>query len=294
MNRGYFFAFTAYALWGLLPIYWQRLKDIPATQIVAHRILWSCLFLIPLIYFGGYWSTLRDAVRDRKVLFRQSIAAILVCANWLGFVWAVTHEQMIESSLGYFINPLMSVLLAVVLMGERLRLKQWFAIAMAAAGVLWLTRQFGGVPWIALMLATTFCLYAYVKKTTMLHPIVSLSIETWVLFLPALGFLVWEHVSGRGGWLQHGWLSDSLLMCAGVATTVPLLCFAAGAQRIPLSAVGLLQYIGPTLQFLLGTVAYGEPFDQNKLIGFSFVWLALILYASDTIVAVQSKRRMAN
>ncbi|MFO0924259.1 MAG: EamA family transporter RarD [Pirellulales bacterium] len=288
MNRGYLYAFSAYAMWGLLPIYWEKLRHVPALQVVSHRILWSCLFLIPLVLWGGYSGKLRESLRDRKTLVRQSIAAILVCANWLGFIWAVTHDHMVESSLGYFINPLMSVLLGVLLLGERLRRIQWLSIGIAAIGVSWLALRTGHIPWIALMLATTFCLYALVKKTTSLHPIVSLTIETWALVIPALAFLALQHGEGQGAMGQNG-LSDAMLIGGGVMTTIPLLLFAAGAQRIPLSAVGLLQYIGPTLQFCLGVFAYHEPFDQNKLLGFGLVWFALFIYAIEGIIAYQRK-----
>ena len=283
MNRGHFYAFSAYTLWGLLPLYWQRLHDIPAAQVVAHRIVWSCLVLIPIVLIGGQGSAIWTAVRDRRVFGRQLVAALLVCANWLGFVWAVTHDRILESSLGYFINPLMSIIIAVVLLGERLRAVQWMAVGLAALGVIWLAGQYGAVPWIALSLATTFCLYSFVKKTTALHPIASLSIETWSLFVPALGFLVYEHQQGRGGWMSGDELADALLVGSGIATTIPLLLFAAGAQLIPLSTTGLLQYVGPTLQFLLGVLVFHEPFSPAKLIGFALVWTALIIYVADML-----------
>lgn len=283
MNRGHFYAFSAYTLWGLLPIYWQRLHVVPAGQVVAHRIVWSCLVLIPIILWGGQWTAIRQALGDRRVLARQILAAVLVCANWLGFIWAVGHDRILESSLGYFINPLMSIVVAVALLGERLRRVQWAAVGVAAVGVLWLSVQYGAVPWVAISLATTFCLYSLVKKTTQLHPVASLSIETWALFIPAIGFLIYEHAQGRGGWLAGDATADTLLIASGVATTIPLLLFAAGAQLIPLSTTGLLQYVGPTLQFLLGTLVYHESFSAAKLIGFALVWLALFIYASDML-----------
>ncbi len=176
-------------------------------------------------------------------------------------------------------------------MGERLRKVQAIALLVATTGVVWLTATYGTVPWIAILLAVTFCLYGYVKKTTQLHPITSLTIETWVLALPALGFLMYEHYSGRGGFMAHGWRSDTMLLLAGVVTSAPLLCFAAGAQRIPLATVGLLQYIGPTLQFMLGTIVYHEPFDRYKFIGFTLVWIALLLYASDSLLAHNQRKQ---
>ena len=290
MNRGHFYAFSAYTLWGLLPLYWQRLHEVPAMQVVAHRIVWSCLVLVPIVALGGQWTAIAHAFRDRRVLSRQLVAALLVCTNWLGFVWAVTHDRILESSLGYFINPLMSIVVAVLLLGERLRNIQWAAVSLAALGVVWLAFQHGQVPWVALSLATTFCLYSFVKKTTALHPITSLSIETWALFIPALGFLVYEHARGRGGWLNGDVLADALLIGSGVATTIPLLLFAAGAQLIPLSTTGLLQYVGPTLQFILGVWVFHEAFSAAKLIGFALVWTALIIYVADTLRNLQKQK----
>jgi len=290
MNRGHFYAIAAYGLWGLLPIYWQQLSHVPATQVVAHRIVWSCLVLIPIIYFSRKTGIVLKAAKNPRVVFRQLIAALLICANWLGFVWAVTHGRMVESSLGYFINPLFSVVLAVVLLGERLRRIQWIAILIAAVGIGWIGWQYGNIPWIALLLASSFCLYGFVKKTTLLDPVTSLSIETWLLFIPALGFIVWEQVHGRGGFLTHGTATDSIIVFSGVATTIPLLCFAAGAQKISLVTIGLLQYLGPTIQFMLGWLVYLEPFDNKKLIGFIFVWTGLAIYAIDSLRASRSPK----
>ena len=294
MNRGHFYAFSAYTLWGLLPLYWQRLHEVPAMQVVAHRIVWSCLVLVPIVAFGGQWTAIGNAFLDRRVLSRQLVAALLVCANWVGFVWAVTHDRILESSLGYFINPLMSIIVAVLLLGERLRKVQWAAVSLAGLGVMWLAIQYGEVPWVALSLATTFCLYSFVKKTTALHPITSLSIETWVLFIPALGFLIYEHSRGRGGWLSGDSLADALLIGSGIATTIPLLLFAAGAQLIPLSATGLLQYVGPTLQFMLGVLVFHEPFSAAKLVGFALVWSALIIYVTDTLRNLNQKKVLSD
>lgn len=280
-------------MWGLLPLYWQTIVQVPVEQIIAHRIIWSCFWLTPVIWFGGFRKSLWEAVTQPKVILKQTVAAILVCANWLCFVWAVTHDRVLESSLGYFINPLMSVLLGVLLLGEKLRRGQQLAILVAAGGLYFLTRQFHGVPWIALSLAVSFCLYGFAKKTTSLHPVVSLSIETFVLLIPSLFLLAIEHSQGRGAFGHFDRYTDCVLIGGGLATTIPLLCFAAGAQRIPLSAIGMLQYIGPTIQFTLGTVVNHEPFDQWKLIGFGLVWCACLLYTSDSWRAYQQKQNMA-
>lgn len=282
MNRGYLWAASAFAMWGLLPLYWQVIRHVPADQIVAHRILWSCVWLIPILYLSGQLKPLREAIRQPRTVLLLAVAAVLVCVNWLGFVWAVTHGRVIESSLGYFINPLMSVVIGVLILRERLRTLQQIAILIAGAGLICLTIQYGRLPWIAIVLAVSFCLYGLAKKTTKVHPVVSLTIETYVLLIPTLAYLSYQHLHGQGSFLNTSLITDTMLVGGGLATTIPLLCFAAGAQRIPLSAVGMLQYIGPTLQFLLGTYVNREPFDQWMLIGFACVWIACVFYAMDS------------
>lgn len=281
MNIGYIHAAAAFILWGVLPIYWKHLGSVPATQLVAHRVIWSIVVLVPLVWMTGAAGGIRAAFATPGVLLRQGIAAALVSANWLGFVWAVTHGRMIESSLGYFLNPLLSVLLGVFVLGERLRPAQWLAIAVAATGVAWLAAQYHHFPWIALYLAVTFCLYGLAKKRTSLGALSSLTVETLLLFVPAAAFLAVEHVAGRGEFGRLGGRDDALIALSGVITAVPLLCFAAAARRIPLSAIGLMQYLGPSIQFVLGLFVYGEPFDAGKLVGFALVWMALVIYAVD-------------
>jgi chloramphenicol-sensitive protein RarD len=281
VNIGYFHAAAAFILWGVLPIYWKQLATVPATQLVAHRVIWSILVLLPLVWLTGGARGIRAAFVTPRVLLRQAIAAAFVSANWLGFVWAVTHDRMIESSLGYFLNPLLSVLLGVFVLGERLRPAQWLAITVAAAGVAWLAAQYHHFPWIALYLAGTFCFYGLAKKQTSLGPLASLTVETLLLLVPAAAFLVAEHVAGRGAFGRRGGGDELLIAVSGVITAVPLLCFASAARRIPLSAIGLMQYLGPSIQFLLGLYVYGEPFDTGKLAGFAIVWTALVIYAID-------------
>lgn len=281
MNPGYLYAAAAFVLWGVLPVYWKHFDAIPATQLVAHRVVWSILVLVPLVWLTGAAGSIRAAFTSPGVLLRQGLAAIFVSANWLGFVWAVTHGRMIESSLGYFLNPLLSVLLGVFVLGERLRPAQWGAIAVAAVGVAWLAAQYHHFPWIALFLAGTFCLYGLAKKKTSLKALSSLTVETLLLVVPAAVFLMGEHVAGRGAFGRLGWGDDLLIASSGLITVVPLLCFAAAARRIPLSAIGLMQYLGPSLQFLLGLFVYDEPFDAGKLAGFAIVWTALLIYAID-------------
>lgn len=281
MNPGYLFAAAAFFLWGVLPVYWKLLDGAPATQLVAHRVIWSLATLVPLVWWTGTAGRIRSAASDPRVLLRQAVAALLVSANWLAFVWSVTNDRLLEASLGYFLNPLLSVLVGVVILRERLRPAQWVAIALAAAGVAWLCLTAPRPPWIALVLAGTFCLYSLAKKTTPLDAVSSLTVETLVLLPLAAAFLGLEHAAGRGFFGRTTATNDVLVAASGVVTAVPLLCFAAAARRIPLSALGFLQYLGPSLQFLLGLLVYGEPFDARTFTGFALVWSALAVFVID-------------
>ena len=279
MNRGTWFAVGAYTLWGLLPVYWKWLQHVPAPQVLCHRILWSFITLFIIILATRGWSAFREAVTDRRVLIAYAAAAFLISINWLTYIWAVNAGFIVETSLGYFINPLFSVLLGVVFFRERPRSWQWAAIALAAAGVCYLTRVHGTLPWIALTLAGTFGVYGLVKKTAPLGSLPGLTLETGLLLVPALLFLAHAEKTGSGAFLHGGAVSDTLLAGAGLITAVPLLLFSSAARRIPLSLIGILQYIAPTLQFLLGVLVYHEPFTAAKCIGFGIVWLALAVYA---------------
>lgn len=282
MHLGHLCGVAAFLMWGLLPIYWKQLAAVPSLQIVAHRVVWSCLALLPLLWWRGNWRDLRAAVARPGVVARMAVAAVLVAANWLGFVWGVTHGRMIECSLGYYLTPLASVLLGVTVLRERLRPAQWTAVAIAAVGVAWIAAGYRDFPWIALFLAGTFSAYGLVKKTGSLDALPSLTLETGLLLLPALLFLWAEHGAGRGAFGTHGRATDLLIAAAGPVTAAPLLCFTIAARRMRLSTLGLLQYLGPTLQFIVGTTVYGEPFDGHRLIGFAIVWGALALFAVDS------------
>ena len=283
MHLGHLCGIAAFLMWGLLPIYWKRLEAVPSLEIVAHRVVWSCLALAPLLWWRGGWRDLRAAVDRPGVVARLALAAILVAANWLGFVWGVTHGRMIECSLGYYLTPLASVLLGVTVLRERLRPAQWIAVVIAAVGVAWIAAGYREFPWIALFLAATFSAYGLVKKIGPLDAVPSLALETGLLFLPALGYLWAEHAAGRGGFGAHGRSTDLLIAAAGPVTAAPLLCFTIAARRMRLSTLGLLQYLGPTLQFIVGTTVYGEPFDRHRLIGFAIVWGALAISAADSL-----------
>jgi len=277
VKKGILYGIGAYALWGFFPIYWKLLHHVPALQLLGHRIGWSFLLLAAMIWVRGEWSELRAAL-NKRTWGIYTIAAVLIGLNWLTYVWAVNAGYIVETSLGYFINPLFSVLMGVIFLRERLRPAQWVPVGVAAAGVVYLTFVYGRLPWIALALACTFGLYGLVKKLAPLGSLYGLTLETGILFIPAFLYLIFMERSGQGAFLHTGLLSDALMVGAGVVTTIPLLMFASAARSIPLTMVGILQYIAPTLQFLLGVFVYKEPFDHAHLLGFSIVWLALILF----------------
>ncbi|RPJ27368.1 MAG: EamA family transporter RarD [Chloroflexi bacterium] len=278
MNKGILNGIGAYILWGLFPVYWKFLHQVPALQIIGHRIGWSFILLIVVILLTKQWRNFRSAALTSKTIVIYSIAAILLSFNWLIYVWGVNSGFIVETSLGYFINPLFSVLLGVVFLRERLRPAQWLPILLAAAGVIYLTVTYGRLPWIALSLAFSFGLYGLVKKLAPLGSLYGLTLETALVFPIALVYLAFVGFTGTGSFFREGVLTDILLIGTGIVTSVPLLMFASAARQIPLTMIGVLQYIAPTLQFLIGVFLYHEPFDQSRLIGFGLVWLALIIF----------------
>lgn len=284
MNKGILYGIGAYALWGFFPIYWKLLHHVPALQLLGHRIGWSFVMLMAVVFVTRQWADFRSKLNGRT-LGIYFIAAILIGVNWLTYVWAVNAGFIVETSLGYFINPLLSVLLGVIILREKLRPAQWIPLGLAAAGVIYLTVVYGKLPWIALTLAFSFGVYGLVKKLAPLGSLYGLTLETGILFLPALIYLLTMEANGSGAFLHTGTNSDLLMIGAGIATTVPLLMFASAAKSIPLSMVGLLQYIAPTIQFLLGVFVYKEAFDFNHLIGFSVVWLALVIFWVENYLA---------
>ncbi len=284
MKKGVLYGIAAYALWGFFPIYWKLLHDVPAVQLLGHRIAWSFLLLMLVIAAGRQAPAFRAALTARTLAI-YSAAAVLIGVNWLTYVWAVNEGFVVETSLGYFINPLLSVLLGVIVLRERLRPAQWLPLGLATIGVLYLTVVYGSLPWIALTLAVTFGFYGLVKKVAPLSSLFGLTLETGILFIPAVAFLVFSEVSGSGAFLHAGTRSDWLLIGAGVVTTIPLLLFASAAQRVPLTVIGLLQYIAPSIQFLLGVFLYKEAFDRSHLIGFSIVWAALVIFWVENYLA---------
>ncbi len=285
MNKGIAYAISAYGIWGLLPVYLKWLHTVSALQVISHRILWSCLLLGGVILLSRQWNAFRSAALTPRILRVYGFAALLIAINWLTYVWAVDAGRIVEVSLGYFINPIISVVMGVVFLRERLRPWQWLPVGMVVIGVLYLTISYGSLPWLALVLAFSFGTYGLIKKTAPLGALYGLTLETGLLLLPALAYLLYADAVGNGAFLHASISTDSLLVGAGPVTAIPLLLFAAATQRIPLTLVGILQYIAPTLQFLLGVLVYHEPFAHDQLIGYGLVWTALLIFAAEGLHA---------
>jgi chloramphenicol-sensitive protein RarD len=272
---------AAYVAWGLFPFYWKQIAYVPALEVIGHRIFWSFVTLALLLTWKGSWGWLRRALASRRALLVYAAAAILISVNWLAYIWAVNHGAIVETSLGYFINPLMTVVLGVAWFGERMRAVQWIAIGFAFLGVLYLTLAYGKLPWVALTLASTFSAYSVVKKLAPLGSREGLTLETAMVAPVALAYLVSLDRDGSGAFVHGGWWTSLFLAGAGAVTTLPLLLFASAVQRVPLSLIGVFQYISPTLQLLAGVLFYGEPFSAAQRIGFGAVWTGLAIYAVD-------------
>ena len=285
MNKGILYGIGAYVLWGFFPIYWKFLHPVPALQVIGHRIGWSFIMLAVYVLITKQWQDFRSVAFKAKTIGMYSIAAVLLSINWLIYVWGVNAGFIVETSLGYFINPLLSVLLGVIFLRERLRPMQWIPVGLAAVGVMYLTFVYGRPPWIALSLAFSFGFYGFVKKLSPLGSLYGLTLETGIVFPVALIYLVVVGVNGTGAFFHAGTLIDLFLIGAGIVTTIPLLMFASAAKQIPLTLVGLLQYIAPTLQFLIGVFVYKEAFDFSHFIGFAIVWVALIFFAVESYIA---------
>lgn len=284
MHKGLFYGIAAYFLWGVFPIYWKLLNKVSAIEILMHRMVWSLLFLVFILAIRRHWHWLRIVRNRPKILWTIALSALLLGLNWFTFIWAINHGFIVEASLGYFINPLLNVALGVIFLRERLRRLQGVAIAIALLGVIYLTVTYGAVPWIALTLASTFGLYALLRKTAALDSLEGLSLEMALLFLPAIAFILHGEFSGTAAFLHGDWTRSLLLILAGAVTAIPLLFFSAAVRRAPLVVIGLLQYLAPTLQFAIGVLIYGEPFNRTRFIGFCFIWVALIIYAAEGVI----------
>ena len=283
-SRAAWYVGLSYAIWGFFPIYWKALSGISSLQLICHRIVWSFLLLLILIARSQEFRAMWQAAQSPRVVIIYAVAGMAIAGNWLLYVWAVGANQIVQISLGYFINPLLSVVLGMIVFHERLRPLQWVSVALAAAGVAYLTVALDSLPWIALVLAASFGTYGLMKKLAPLGPVQGLTFETGILFIPAAAYLIVEELAGRGAFLHSGLVQDMLMLGGGPVTTLPLLMFAAGVRRIPLSLVGMLQYINPTMQFTIGVMLYKEPFTRIQLVGFGLVWTALVLFAIEGYV----------
>ena len=283
MNAGVIYAVLAYTAWGLLPIFFKQLSSVNAFEVVLHRMLWSLVFLLCVLAVLRRWAWLRETLRQPRVLAAFGASALLLSVNWSVYVWAVQNAHVLDASLGYFILPLVNVAMGFAFLHERPRPRQWLAVAVAGAGVLWLTVQAGRLPWIALLLAITFGIYGLLRKVANLGALEGLTLETLLLSPLAVGLLTWWAWDGRGALVQAQPTTLGWLLLAGPLTAIPLLLFAAGARRIPLATLGILQYISPSLQMLLGVWLYAEPFDPTRAVGFGLIWIALVLYSADSL-----------
>ena len=289
--RGYLYALLAYATWGFLPIYWKQLQDLPVLETLAHRLVWSAVTMLLLLAILKDRTWLHKLKRSPRTILLLCAAALLTFVNWLTYMWAVNTGYVARISLGYFINPLLSVLLAGLFLGERLRGGQKIAVLVAAAGVLYLTLSRGELPWIALSLASTFGIYGVIRKKMDLSGAQGFGSEMILMLGPALLFLLVTGQQGGGAMTSGGWIRIALLLGTGVVSAIPLVSFGAAARLIPLSTLGLMQYLAPSTQFLLGVFLYKEPFTTTDLVGYAFIWAALLLYSMEGIVNIRKTTR---
>ena len=277
-NKGIFYALSAYFLWGILPIYWKQLHHVPSFQIISFRIISSLLFLIFVLSVRKNWTDFKKTVLNRKSILFFTLSGLMLGINWLVYIWGVNANHIVETSLGYFINPLVSVALGMIFLREKLRPMQWVPVGMAAAGVIFLTVQYGALPWIALTLAFSFGFYGLLKKIASTGGLYSMTVEMAALCLPAMGYLLLMGSRGEGVVGTASLTTWLLLIAAGAITVIPILLFTTAARTIPLAMVGILQYLAPILQFLIGVLIYKEPFTHADLVGYGIVWLALIIF----------------
>lgn len=282
-KKGFSAALLAFLVWGAFSVYFHALHQVPALQVIAHRIVWSLVFVLAWMYFRSEWGLIRTALSDRGVVLRLATSAALISINWLTFVYGVTHGRVVESSLGYFIGPLVNILLGVVLLSEKLTPLQWTSVGLATLGVAYLTYITGGLPWIALTIAVTFSGYGFVRKVVKIDALPGLAMETLLLTPIAVGYLLWNEARGTGAFGHADAWTNLLLLVSGPLTAFTLYLFSYAARRINYSTLGVLQYIAPSLQFASGLLILHEPFDHARAIGFVVIWTALILYAGEGI-----------
>ncbi|MFZ4858283.1 MAG: EamA family transporter RarD [Desulfuromonadaceae bacterium] len=282
-RSGVLYALIAYTTWGATPLYFKSLAGVKPLEVLAHRIVWSVALLLILTVTMRSFGRIRQVFRQPRLVATLALTTLLITSNWPVYIYAVQQGEVLQTSLGYFINPLISVLLGCLCLGEKLRPLQWLSILLATAGVAVMSHAIGHLPWISLFLAVSFALYGYLRKCAPVAPLEGLAVETVLVFVPALCYLLYRSWSGEGGFLVGSMKLNLLLPFAGPVTTLPLLLFAAATQRLRLVTVGLMQYISPTLQFLLAVVVFHEPFDRSRLISFMLIWSGLALFAGETL-----------
>jgi len=278
-REGFLYALAAYFMWGFLPLYMKAVAHIPATEVVAHRIVWSVPLAAIVLVWLGRTADFRRAIRDRRTLALAALTAAIITVNWGIYVWAIGQGRALETALGYYINPLFSILLGAVLLGEKLTRAQMVAIGLAACAVVILTVHAGGLPWVSLALTVSWAAYALCKRTIPIGAAQGFFLEVLLLLLPALGYIGWLAASGQGHFAATGWNDTGLLLFAGVVTAGPLITYATGAKLLRLSTIGIMQYIAPTMIFLTAVFVFGEPFDMTRGIAFGFIWAALVVYS---------------
>jgi chloramphenicol-sensitive protein RarD len=282
-GRGFTAALSAFGIWGLFPIYLIGLRHISAMEITAHRIVWSCVFVLAWLAVVGDLGKLGDAARRRGVLVRLVWSAFFIAVNWVGFAWAVNNGHVLEVSLAYFIGPLLNILLGIFVLRERLNATQWLAVAFAAAGVLYLTLIAGHPPWIALMVGSSFAFYGLIRKTVNIDALPGLAVETVLLAPFAVAYLVWCEMNGSGALGHDTALVNTLLLAGGIVTSVPLVLFSFGARQVPYSTIGILQFIAPSLQLACGLVVFGESLPYARAMGFALIWMGLLIYIANAL-----------
>jgi chloramphenicol-sensitive protein RarD len=291
-RQGVFFALAAYSFWGFAPIYFKSVQQVPAFEILAHRIIWAFILVFILIVGLKRLNRLKPIIRSPKMMFRLTVATCLLGGNWFLFIWAVNANHMLDASLGYYINPLLNVAIGMAFFQEKMRRLQLFAIGLAIVGVGIQVVTFGSVPWVALALASSFAIYGAIRKRLPVDSISGLWLETTLLVPVMLGYLLFFADSTSADMTANSWQLNLLLMAAGLVTTIPLLCFTAAAQRIRYATLGFFQYIAPSLMFILAVNLYDEPLAESKLITFVIIWSALALYTFDSVIQRQRNRRL--
>ncbi|MET1132801.1 MAG: EamA family transporter RarD [Aeromicrobium sp.] len=293
-KAGLIYGTAAYLCWGFFPLYWPLLDPASAIEVLAHRVVWTLVFCVGLLTLTRKWGAYRSILGQRRLMVPLAMASVVITVNWGAFIWGVTNGHVIETSLGYFINPLMTVLLGVFLLGENLRRLQWVAVGLGILAVVVLTVDYGRPPWVALVLATSFATYGFLKKRANLGTIEALSVETTILTPFAIAYLVFLGMSGTMAFGHEGTLNTVLLMGTGVVTGIPLLLFGAAATRLTMTTIGILQYLGPILQFIFGLTIFGEEMSTARWIGFVIVWAALVIFTFDAMSTRRRAKRVAD